>query len=159
MSKQGAATAVLAFGLMAVIFCPLNGGGTNKEAKMSKVAVKSAQAPEAIGPYSQAIRVDRFLFLSGQIGLDPQTKKIVEGGVEAQTQQIFKNIQAVLAAAGAKLDQVVKATVFLKDMANFKLVNAIYAQHFSEPYPARSAVAVKELPLGVDIEIEVMAVL
>ena len=103
------------------------------------------------------MKTGNFLFLSGQIGIDPKTKKRVEGGVEAQTKQIFKNITAVLAEAGADLENVVKATVFLKDMADFKRVNEIYAQHFTPPFPARSAVAVKELPLSVDIEIEVIA--
>ena len=131
----------------------------NKEATMTKRAIHTVHAPEAIGPYSQAIRVDRFLFLSGQIGINPETKRVVEGGVEPQTHQIFKNIKAILAESGSDINQVVKVTVFLKDMSNFKLVNSIYAQNFSEPYPARSAVAVKELPLAVDIEIEVMAVI
>jgi 2-iminobutanoate/2-iminopropanoate deaminase len=130
----------------------------SKEATMTKRAIQTVHAPEAIGPYSQAIRVDHFLFLSGQIGINPETKRVVEGGVEPQTHQIFKNIKAILAEAGSDINQVVKVTVFLKDMSNFKLVNSIYAQNFSEPYPARSAVAVKELPLAVDIEIEAVAV-
>ena len=140
-----------------LIFYP--GTLENKEATMTKRTIHTVHAPEAIGPYSQAIRVDRFLFLSGQIGINPETKRVVEGGVEPQTHQIFKNIKAILAEAGSNINQVVKVTVFLKDMSNFKLVNSIYAQNFSEPYPARSAVAVKELPLAVDIEIEVMAVI
>jgi len=125
---------------------------------MNKQAIETKNAPGAVGPYSQAIKTGNFLFLSGQIGIDPQTKKLVEGGIEAQTKQVFKNIKAVLAEAGADLENVVKATVFLKDMADFKRVNEIYAQHFQPPFPARSAVAVKELPLSVDIEIEVIAV-
>lgn len=125
---------------------------------MIKEAIKTTEAPEAVGPYSQAIKTGNFIFCSGQIGLNPETKKIVEGGLEAQTYQVFKNIKAVLAQAGANLNNVVKATVFLKDMADFKKVNEIYAQHFEQPYPARSAVAVKDLPLSVDIEIEVIAV-
>ncbi|MGD2086141.1 MAG: RidA family protein [Candidatus Aminicenantes bacterium] len=124
---------------------------------MDKQVIESKDAPEAVGPYSQAIRTGNFIFLSGQIGIDPQTKKLVEGGVEAQAKQIFKNIQAVLKAAGLGLQNVVKATVFLKDMADFKRVNEIYAAHFQPPYPARSAVAVKDLPLYVDMEIEVIA--
>ena len=112
---------------------------------MTKQAIQTIHAPEAIGPYSQAIRVDHFLFLSGQIGINPETKRVVEGGVEPQTHQIFKNIKAILAKAGSDINRVVKVTVFLKDMSNFKLVNSIYAQNFSEPYPARSAVAVKTL--------------
>lgn len=125
---------------------------------MDKQIIETKDAPEAVGPYSQAIRTDNFIFLSGQIGIDPQTKQLVEGGVEAQAKQIFKNIQAVLKEAGLGLQNVVKATVFLKDMADFKKVNEIYAAHFEPPFPARSAVAVKELPLSVDIEIEVIAV-
>jgi 2-iminobutanoate/2-iminopropanoate deaminase len=124
---------------------------------MKKEAIVSNNAPEAVGPYSQAIRINDFIFLSGQLGIDPQTKKLVDGGVEAQAGQIFKNMTAVLAAAGAGLSQVVKATVFLKEMADFKRVNEVYAQAFEKPYPARSAFAVKELPLGADIEIEAIA--
>jgi len=126
---------------------------------MDKQAIETKNAPEAVGPYSQAIRTGNFIFLSGQIGIDPQTKQLVEGGVEAQAKQIFKNIQAVLKEAGLGLQNVVKATVFLKDMADFKKVNEIYAAHFQPPYPARSAVAVRDLPLYVDIEIEVIAVI
>lgn len=126
---------------------------------MNKQAISTAAAPGAVGPYSQAIKSGNLLFLSGQIGLDPQTKAIVPGGVEAQAQQIFKNIKAILAEAGAGMNHVVKATVFLKDMSDFTRVNAIYATHFEPPFPARSAVAVKDLPLSVDIEIEVIAVI
>lgn len=124
---------------------------------MTKEAIETTKAPGAVGPYSQGIKSGNFIFLSGQIGLDPAAAKLVEGGVEAQTKQIFKNIKAVLNEAGAGLANIVKVTVFLKDMADFKKVNEIYAQHFEKPYPARSAVAVKELPLSVDIEIEVIA--
>jgi 2-iminobutanoate/2-iminopropanoate deaminase len=126
---------------------------------MDKQVIETTNAPAAVGPYSMAIKTGNFIFLSGQVGLDPETKKLVEGGVEAQAKQIFKNINAVLAEAGATLQNVVKATVFLKDMADFKRVNEVYAQHFEPPFPARSAVAVRELPLSVDIEIEVIAVL
>ena len=124
---------------------------------MKKTAISTDKAPGAVGPYSQAVRIGDFLFLSGQIPIDPATKAIVPGGVEAQAEQVFKNIKAVLAEAGAEMSNVVKATVFLKDMGDFKKVNEIYASHFQEPYPARSAVAVKELPLSVDIEIEIIA--
>lgn len=124
---------------------------------MNKEAIETTNAPGAVGPYSQGIKTGNFLFLSGQIGIHPETKKLVKGGVEDQTKQIFKNIEAVLAVAGASLENVVKATVFLKNMADFKKVNEIYAKHFEPPYPARSAVEVKELPLSVDIEIEVIA--
>ena len=124
---------------------------------MSKQAIETTNAPGAVGPYSQAIKVGNFLFLSGQIGLDPTANRMVDGGVEAQAKQIFKNIDAVLKESGATLQNVVKATLFLKNMADFKKVNEIYAQHFEPPFPARSAVAVKELPLSADIEIEVIA--
>ncbi|MCK4764289.1 MAG: RidA family protein [Candidatus Aminicenantes bacterium] len=124
---------------------------------MNKQAIATNKAPGAVGPYSQGIRTGNFIFLSGQIGMDPATSKLVEGGVEAQTRQIFKNIEAVLGEAGAGLGNIVKAAVFLKDMADFKKVNEIYAGYFDKPYPARSAVAVRELPLSVDIEIEVIA--
>ncbi len=124
---------------------------------MNKQAIKTTNAPGAVGPYSQAIKSGNFLFLSGQIGIDPETGKVVDGGVEAQARQVFKNIAAVLAAAGAQMHNVVKATVFLKDMADFKKVNEIHAQQFEQPYPARSALAVRDLPLYVDIEIEVIA--
>lgn len=124
---------------------------------MNKEAIQTSRAPAAVGPYSQAIKCGNLVFLSGQIGIDPETGKLVEGGVEIQARQIFKNIGAVLEEVGADLSRVVKATVFLKDMADFKRVNEIYAQHFQPPYPARSAVAVRELPMSVDIEIEVIA--
>jgi len=124
-----------------------------------KEQIKTNQAPEAVGPYSQGIKSGNYLFLSGQIGIDPETKQLAPGGVEVQARQIFKNIKAVLAEAGAGLQNVVKATVFLKDMGDFKRVNSIYAEHFEKPFPARSAVAVRELPLSVDIEIEVIAAL
>ena len=126
---------------------------------MNKQAIETKNAPGAVGPYSQAIKAGNLLFLSGQIGIDPETKALVQGGVEAQAVQVFKNIKAVLEAAGAAMQNVVKATVFLKDMADFKKVNEIYAAQFERPFPARSAVAVKELPLSVDIEIEVIAVI
>ncbi len=124
---------------------------------MDNEAIVTTRAPGAVGPYSQGVKSGNFIFLSGQIGLDPATSKLVDGGVEAQTKQIFKNIKAVLNEAGAGLPNIVKVTVFLKDMDDFKKVNEIYARHFEKPYPARSAVAVKELPLSVDIEIEVIA--
>lgn len=126
---------------------------------MNKEAIETTNAPGAVGPYSQAIKTGNFLFLSGQVGMNPETNKVVEGGVEAQAKQIFKNITAVLEEAGATLEHVVKATVFLKDMADFKRVNEVYARHFQKPYPARSVVAAKELPMSVDIEIEVIAVI
>jgi len=125
---------------------------------MKKQAVSSDKAPKALGPYSQAVRCGDLLFLSGQVGIDPQTGKLAEGGVEAQARQVFKNMAAVLAAAGADFGSLLKTTVFLKDMSHFKTVNEIYAGHVPQPYPARSAVAVRDLPLGAEVEIEAIAV-
>ena len=126
---------------------------------MEKQAVNSAAAPQALGPYSQAVRWGNLLFLSGQVGIDPDTGKLVEGGVEAQARQVFKNLAAVLAAAGINFRRLLKTTVFLKDMAHFKSVNEIYAAHVPPPFPARAAVAVRELPLGAEIEIDAIAAL
>jgi 2-iminobutanoate/2-iminopropanoate deaminase len=124
---------------------------------MEKQIVNSDQAPRALGPYSQAVRWGNLLFISGQVGVDPATGKLVAGGVEAQAEQVFKNLAAVLAAAGINFRRLLKATVFLKDMAHFKTVNEIYAAQVLPPYPARAAVAVKELPLGAEVEIEAIA--
>jgi len=126
---------------------------------MEKIVISSAQAPKALGPYSQAVRWGNILFISGQVGIDPETGKLVEGGIEAQARQVFKNLDAVLAAAGINFRRLLKTTVFLKDMAHFKIVNEIYAAQVPPPYPARAAVAVAGLPLGADIEIEAIAAL
>jgi 2-iminobutanoate/2-iminopropanoate deaminase len=126
---------------------------------MKKEALRTNKAPEAVGPYSQAIKANNLLFISMQIAIDPVSNQVLDGEVAEQTHLIFKNIMAILEAAGSGMDQVVKVTVFLKEMADFQLVNNIYAQYFDKPYPARSAVAVKELPKAVDIAIEVMAAL
>ena len=123
---------------------------------MKKVIATSA-APGAIGPYSQAIDTGTFVFASGQIPLDPATGAIPEG-IEAQTRQSLANVCAILDAAGLTVANVVKTTVFLADMADFAAMNAVYGEVFTEPYPARSAVAVRELPKGVMVEIEVLAV-
>ena len=123
---------------------------------MKKVIATTA-APGAIGPYSQAIDTGSFLYASGQIPLDPATGAIPEG-ITAQTRQSLANVCAILDAAGLSVDNVVKTTVFLSDMANFGAMNGVYATVFTEPYPARSAVAVRELPKGVLVEIEVIAV-
>lgn len=119
--------------------------------------IHTEKAPAAIGPYSQAIKVGNLIFCSGQIPIDPATGNIVEGGIEAQAHQSLKNVSNLLEAAGSSTSKVVKTTVFLADMADFVTVNGIYAQYFSEPYPARSAVAVKTLPKNVLIEVEVIA--
>jgi len=126
---------------------------------MSKTSIFSSQAPPAIGPYSQAVLTGHLLFLSGQIGMDPTGQGLVEGGVLPQARQIFSNIKAIMKEAGAGLEQIVKVTVFLKRMDDFPVVNEEYKKHFSPPYPARSTVAVVELPLSADIEIEAVAVI
>lgn len=122
-----------------------------------KKVIATTDAPGAIGPYSQAIDTGSFLFASGQIPLNPGDGTIPEG-IIAQTEQSLANVCAILAAAGLSTDNVVKTTVFLSDMANFTAMNEVYARVFSEPYPARSAVAVKTLPKNVLVEIEILAV-
>lgn len=125
---------------------------------MSNV-ISTPRAPAAIGPYSQAIQSGNHVFLSGQLGVDPATGKLVPGGVEEQAVQIFKNINAVLLAAGASFSNVVKTTVFLTSMDDFAGLNKIYAQNFPENPPARSCVAVAQLPLGALAEIECIVIL
>jgi 2-iminobutanoate/2-iminopropanoate deaminase len=119
--------------------------------------VSTPAAPAAIGPYSQAIKAGHLLFLSGQIPLDPATGNLVDGDVEAQTWQVFKNIEAILKAAGTSFDGVVTATVYLADMNDFARVNAIYATYFSSPAPARATVQVARLPKDCRVEIQVIA--
>ncbi len=115
------------------------------------------KAPKAIGPYSQAVKVGNWLFLSGQIPLDPATGSVVAGGISEQTERVLKNIEAVLAAQGLNFSNVVKTTIFLTNLGDFATVNEIYGQRFKPPYPARSTVQVAKLPKDVAIEIEVMA--
>ncbi|WP_033150457.1 RidA family protein [Prevotella sp. RM4] len=122
-----------------------------------KKVISTSKAPAAIGPYSQAIQVGNLVFASGQIPIDPATGSFVEGGVKEQARQSLTNVKAILDEAGLTLDNVVKTTVFLADMNDFADVNAVYAEFFAEPYPARSAVAVKTLPKGALVEIEVIA--
>lgn len=124
---------------------------------MQREIIHTSSAPAAVGPYSQAVRAGNLVFTAGQIGLNPATGQLVEGGVEAQTQQIMANLSAVLAAAGANLNQAVKTTIFLTDMAYFGAVNAIYASAFTASPPARSTVAVVGLPKDALVEIEVVA--
>jgi reactive intermediate/imine deaminase len=119
--------------------------------------IATEKAPAAVGPYSQAIRAGDLLFTAGQLGMDPTTGKLVVGGVEAQARQALTNLQAVLEAAGSSLKRVVKVTVFLQDINDFKAVNGVYAQFFTQEPPARSAVQVAALPLGGLIEIEAVA--
>lgn len=123
-----------------------------------KRIIQTNNAPAAIGPYSQAVEVGETLYVSGQIPLDPATMKVVDGGIQEQTTQVLKNIGAILNEAGYDYTHVVKSTCLLSDMANFKAMNEIYAKYYSDSPPARAAFAVKELPLGVLIEIETIAV-
>ncbi len=122
-----------------------------------KNVIKTPNAPAAIGPYSVGISTGALLFTAGQIGLDPKTGQMVEGGVEVEARQALTNLKAILEAAGSGLEKVVKTTVFLKDMADFARVNAIYAEFFVENPPARSAVAVAALPKNALVEIEAIA--
>jgi 2-iminobutanoate/2-iminopropanoate deaminase len=125
-----------------------------------KSAILSSNAPAAIGPYSQAIRVGSFVITSGQVALDPATGQLVQGGIEAQTHRVLQNLRAVLAAAGLELSSVVKTTVFLKDMNHFAAMNAVYGEYFQQegvPAPARSTVEVARLPKDALVEIEVIA--
>jgi reactive intermediate/imine deaminase len=121
---------------------------------MEKQIIKTSNAPAAIGTYSQATRYGETVYLSGQIALDPQRMELVDGGIEAQIHQVFKNLTAVCAAAGGNLGQILKLTVFLADMADFPSVNAIMAEYFTEPYPARAAVGVAALPKGALVEMD-----
>ena len=123
-----------------------------------KRIIQTTKAPAAIGPYSQAIEVNGTLYISGQIPLDPETMKVVEGGIQEQTQQVLSNIGAILHEAGYDYSDVVKSTCLLSDMGNFKAMNEVYGKFYSENSPARAAFAVKDLPLGVLIEIETIAV-
>ncbi|MBQ7870193.1 MAG: RidA family protein [Prevotella sp.] len=120
-------------------------------------ALHTDKAPAAIGPYSQAIEVNGMVFASGQIPLDPATGNVVEGGIKEQTRQALTNAKAIMEAAGLSLANVVKTTVFMADMADFAAMNEVYSTFFTEPYPARSAVAIKALPKGVLVEVECIA--
>jgi 2-iminobutanoate/2-iminopropanoate deaminase len=123
-----------------------------------KKVINTANAPAAIGPYSQAIEANSTLYISGQVPINPETGKVVEGGIIEQTEQVMKNIEAILSEAGYSFDNVVKSTCLLSDMSNFKAMNEVYGKYYSKNPPARAAFAVKELPLGVMIEIETIAV-
>lgn len=126
---------------------------------MSIKPIKTDKAPAAIGPYSQAINYDRLLFTSGQLPLNPETGKIVEGSVVEQAHQVFKNMTAIAEEAGTSLQKTIKTTVFLANIADFAAVNDIYKEYFSEPFPARSAYQVAALPLGVSVEVEAIIAL
>ncbi|MFO7867201.1 MAG: RidA family protein [Candidatus Aminicenantes bacterium] len=123
-----------------------------------KKEIKTQNAPMAIGPYSQAIEANGFIFASGQIAIDPSTGELITGGVEEQTRLVLTNLSSVMEAAGSSLENVVKCTVFLKDMNDFSKMNAVYEEFFDAPYPARAAVEVARLPKDVKVEIEAIAV-
>ncbi|MEN3008944.1 RidA family protein [Pseudothermotoga sp.] len=120
--------------------------------------IQTDAAPKAIGPYSQAIEANGFVFVSGQIPLDPQTGQLVDGDIKKQTKRVFENIKAILAAAGCQLSNVVKVTVFTKDISNFSAINEVYSEYFQNHKPARSFVEVSALPRDAQVEIEVIAI-
>ena len=126
---------------------------------MRNVPISTDQAPAAIGTYTQAVRVDGTVYLSGQIGLDPKSMTIVDGGVDAQVRRVLENLRAVAHASGGDLGNIVKLTVYLTDMASFPVVNAAMAEYFREPYPARAAVGVASLPRGAAVEMDAIMVL
>jgi len=121
---------------------------------MSREIIATEKAPQAIGTYSQAVKVGNTVYLSGQIALIPETMEVAEGGIEAEIHQVFKNLTAVCEAAGGSLQQIAKLNIFLTDLSNFATVNSIMAQYFEQPYPARAALGVKELPKGVGVEMD-----
>lgn len=123
-----------------------------------KKIIFTSKAPAAIGPYSQAIETGNTLYISGQVPVDSSTGKVVDGGIVAQTEQVMKNIEAILKEAGYTFENVVKSTCLLSDMSNFKAMNEVYGKYYAENPPARAAFAVKELPLSVMVEIETIAV-
>jgi reactive intermediate/imine deaminase len=125
----------------------------------NRAVISTAAAPSAIGPYSQAVKVGNTVWISGQIPLDPTTMEIVSGGIEAETRQVFANLQAIADAAGGSLDSSVKINISLTDLSNFQIVNAVMAEVFNEPYPARACVQVAALPKGVQVEIEAILAL
>lgn len=121
---------------------------------INKAIISTESAPAAIGTYSQAIKVNNTVYLSGQIPLDPETMTLVDADISAEIKQVFSNLSAVCEAAGGTLQDIVKLNIFLTDLSNFATVNEIMAQHFDEPYPARAAIGVKELPKGVGVEMD-----
>lgn len=122
-----------------------------------KKIINSSNAPKAIGPYSQAVEANGMLFISGQLPIDPATSKFVEGGIKEQTEQVLKNIEAILTEAGYSFDNVIKSTCLLSDMSDFAAMNEVYAKFYTKVCPARAAYAVKGLPLGAMVEIETIA--
>ena len=126
---------------------------------MTRQIIATTNAPAAVGPYSQAVQCGNMVYTAGQLGMDPQTGKLVEGGIQAQTHQALANLQAILQAAGTSLDHVVKTTVFVQNMGEFRDMNQVYAQFFPQGPPARSTVQVAALPLGGLVEIEAVAII
>ena len=122
-----------------------------------KLPVSTDRAPKAIGPYSQAIKVNGFIFTSGQIALDPESGQVVEGGIQEQTERVLRNLKAVVEEAGSSMDKAIKTVVFLADMNDFAEMNEVYGRFFPDPPPARSTVEVSKLPRGVKVEIELIA--
>ncbi len=127
---------------------------STESTKMPKEIISTTNAPQAIGPYSQAVKTKNLMFISGQIPLDPTTGNLVEGSIEDEANQVLKNLKSICEAAGYTIDDAVKITIFLTDLGNFSVVNDVMKEHFSEPYPARATVEVSGLPLGVNVEIE-----
>lgn len=125
---------------------------------MKKIVISTPNAPQAIGTYSQAIRVDNTVYLSGQIALDPETMEVVDGDIAVQIRRVFDNLLAVAEAAGGDFNNIVKLNVFLTDLANFPIVNQIMAEYFEQPYPARAAIGVAALPKGVGVEMDAVMV-
>ncbi|HAO93814.1 MAG: reactive intermediate/imine deaminase [Deltaproteobacteria bacterium GWC2_56_8] len=126
---------------------------------MQRKEIKTDRAPRAIGPYSQAVQIGRQIYLSGQIPIEPMTGEVVPGDIKIQTRQVLRNLQMVLSEAGAGLKDIVKTTVFLKDLSRFAEMNGVYGEFFMPPYPARATVEVSGLPKGVEIEIDAIAVI
>jgi reactive intermediate/imine deaminase len=126
---------------------------------MTKTIIQTDDAPQAIGTYSQAVKVDNTVYISGQIPLDPATMEVVEGGIEAEITRVFDNLKAVAAASGGSLADVVKLNIFLTDMSNFPSVNEAMARYFQQPYPARAAIGVAALPKGVGVEMDAVLVI
>jgi|TARA_X000000368_G_scaffold261732_1_gene207160 reactive intermediate/imine deaminase len=122
--------------------------------QMSKEIISTKNAPQAIGPYSQAVKTGNLMFISGQIPLNPETGDLVSGSIEDEANQVLNNIKSICEAAGNSLEDIVKITIFLTDLDNFATVNEVMKEHFSEPYPARATIEVSGLPLGVNVEIE-----
>jgi reactive intermediate/imine deaminase len=126
---------------------------------MAKTIIQTDDAPQAIGTYSQAVKVDSTVYISGQIPLDPASMEVVDGGIEAEITRVFDNLKAVAAASGGSLADVVKLNIFLTDLSNFPIVNEIMAQYFEQPYPARAAIGVAALPKGVGVEMDAVLVI